>query len=150
MGTPTSHTLIGNAIAMIGAGLMTTFQPTSSTGVWVGYQTLAGLGRGLLNQQPINIVQETLDQSKMAVGTSLVVFCQFFGGALVLALAEMDFSSSLRLAPRERAPGIDPAVIFTAGATGIRKAVTSGELVGVLKAYNEAIVNTFVSYLSLA
>ncbi|KAH7400101.1 putative efflux pump antibiotic resistance protein [Cadophora sp. MPI-SDFR-AT-0126] len=132
IGTPTLYALIGNAIAMIGAGLMTTFKPTSSTGVWVGYQILAGIGRG------------TLDQSKMAVGTSLVVFCQFFGGALVLALTETDFSSSLRSALREHAPGIDPAVIFATGATGIRKAVTSDQLVGVLKAYNDAIVNAFI------
>lgn len=146
IGTPTIYTLLGNGIAMIGAGLMTTFKPSSSTGVWVGYQILAGLGRGLVNQQPINAVQHTLDQSKMAVGTSLVVFSQFFGGALILALAETDFSSSLRSALKEYAPSVDPALIFDVGATGVRKAVTSEQLPGVLMAYNQAVRNTFVSY----
>ncbi|CZR62766.1 related to transporter (major facilitator superfamily) [Phialocephala subalpina] len=144
IGTPTIYTLVGNAIAMIGGGLMTTFKPSSSTGVWVGYQILAGLGRGLVNQQPINAVQYTLDHSKMAVGTSLVVFSQFFGGALILALAETDFSSSLRSTLKEYAPSVDPALVVAAGATGIRKAVTSEQLPGVLKAYNQAVTNTFI------
>lgn len=124
---------------------MTTFTPTTKTGVWVGYQILAGFGRGMTLQQPINAVQHALDPSTMAVGTSIVVFCQFFGGAVFLALAETDFSSSLREALRKFAPDVDAGLIFEVGATGVRGAVSREQLPGVLVAYNRAIKNTFVS-----
>ncbi|KAE8443873.1 hypothetical protein EG329_001282 [Mollisiaceae sp. DMI_Dod_QoI] len=143
LGSPALFTIIGNGIATIGCGLLTTFTPSSSTGVWIGYQVLAGVGRGMTLQQPINAVQHTLDSSKMAVGTSMVVLSQFFGGALFLALAQTDFSSSLRSALTQYAPGVDATLISQVGAAGVRGAVTSAQLPGVLMAYNQAIRNTF-------
>jgi len=100
-------------------------------------------------QQPIVAIQRSLDPSRMSVGTSLVVFCQYFGGALFLALAETSFSSSLRSALKQYAANVDVALLVDVGAAGVRKAVTSQELPGVLKAYNQAITNTFVSLSSL-
>lgn len=125
---------------------MSTFTPSSHTATWAGFQVLAGLGRGMTLQQPINAVQKTLDPANMAVGTSIVVFCQFFGGALIIALAEVDFSASLRSALKKYAPGVDANLIFDVGAAGVRGAVTGEQLPGVLKAYNQAIVNVFVSF----
>ncbi|KUJ10554.1 MFS general substrate transporter [Mollisia scopiformis] len=148
LGTPTIFVLVGNLITTVGGGLMSTFNTSTRTGAWVGYQILTGFGRGMTLQQPINAAQHALDPSTMAVGTSLVIFCQYFGGAVFLALAETDFSSSLRSALREYAAGVDSALIFEVGASGVRAAVTSEQLPGVLKAYNEAITNTF--YLACA
>ena len=101
-------------------------------------------------QQPINAVQQTLDPAKMAVGTSIVIFCQFFGGALILAVAEVDFSTSLRSALKQHAPGVDANLIFDVGAAGVRDAITSEQLPGVLRAYNQAVVNVFVSLIFCA
>ncbi len=134
LGSPALFTIIGNGIATIGCGLLTTFTPSSSTGVWIGYQVLAGVGRGMTLQQPINAVQHTLDSSKMAVGTSMVVLSQFFGGALFLALAQTDFSSSLRSALTQYAPGVDATLISQVGAAGVRGAVKSAQLPGVVMA----------------
>jgi hypothetical protein len=145
LGTPAVFTIIGNGIAMIGTGLLSTFTPTTHTSVWVGYQILSGLGRGMTLQQPINAVQHALTPSTMAVGTSSVLFCQFFGGAFFLALAETDFSSSLRSGLKQYAPSVDVELIFEVGASGVRKSVTSEQLPEVLTAYNQAIRNTFVS-----
>jgi hypothetical protein len=125
---------------------MSTFTPTSRAGLWVGYQIIAGMGRGTTLQQPLNAVQQVLDPSRMAVGTSIVVFCQFFGGALFLAFAETDFSNSLSSALTEFAPGVNETLVFNAGATAAREVVTSEQLPGLLRAYNQAITNTFVSY----
>ncbi|TVY39370.1 Efflux pump [Lachnellula subtilissima] len=148
LGTPAIFSILGNGISAIGGGLMGTFTPSSHTAAWAGFQVLAGLGRGMTLQQPINAVQQTLDPAKMAVGTSIVIFCQFFGGALILALAELDFSTSLRSALKQYAPGVDANLIFDVGAAGVRDAVTNEQLPGVLKAYNQAVVN--VLYLGCA
>lgn len=146
-GTPTIFSIIGNGFSTIGSGLMTTFTTSTHTGIWVSFQVLAGLGRGMSLAQPVNAVQQTLNPSQLAVGTSIVVFFQYIGGAVILALAETDFSSSLRSALKQHAPGVSLTLIFDVGATGIRDAVTSEQLHGVLKAYNQAIVNVYVSFL---
>ncbi|TVY38954.1 Efflux pump [Lachnellula occidentalis] len=143
LGTPGMFSILGNGIAAIGGGLMGTFTPSSHTAAWAGFQVLSALGRGMTLQQPINAVQQTLEPAKMAVGTSIVVFCQFFGGALILAVAEVDFSASLRSALKQYAPGVDAEMIFDVGAAGVRDAVTSEQLGGVLRAYNQAVVNVF-------
>lgn len=81
----------------------------------------------------------------MSIGTSIVVFCQFFGSACGLALAETDFSSSLKSALRKYAPGVNAELVSELGAVGVRGAVGTEQLPGVLKAYNEAVTYTFVS-----
>ena len=125
---------------------MSTFTPFSRTGMRVSYQILSGIGHGITLQQPIIAVQQNLESSKISVGIAMVVFCQFFSGALLLALAETDLSSTLKLALVQYAPSVNATLVFDAGATGVREAVTSDQLPGVLAAYNRAISNTFVSY----
>jgi hypothetical protein len=137
--------LVGNSIAAVGAGLITTFTPTSSTGVWVGYQVLSGFGRGITQQQPILAVQQGLEPTKIPIGVAMVLFGQFFGGGVFLALADTDLSSSLLSALPEYAPGANITAIIDAGASGVRDVVTSEQLPGVILAYNKAIDNTFVS-----
>lgn len=144
MGNPAIFAMLGNALATVGGGLMSTFTPSTHTGIWAGYQILAGFGRGMTVQQPVTAVQHTLPVTTMSIGTSLVVFSQFFGSACGLALAETSFSSSLSSAVTKYAPGVDINLISQVGAAGVRSAVSSDQLLGVLKAYNEAVTNTFV------
>ena len=74
---------------------------------------------------------------------STVVFSQTFGGALFLALAETDFSSSLIKALYTFAPTVNPQAVIEAGALGFREVVSTGDLPGVLLAYNQAVIHTF-------
>lgn len=39
-------TALGTMLCAVGAGLMSMFKPHTSFGVWVGFQVLAGVGRG--------------------------------------------------------------------------------------------------------
>jgi hypothetical protein len=39
--------LFASVLLSIGSGLMSTFSPTTSTGKWIGYQIIYGVGRGL-------------------------------------------------------------------------------------------------------
>jgi hypothetical protein len=145
LGYSTPFAIFGHALAAIGGGLTTTFSPSTSTGAWVGYQILTGYGRGISVQQPILAVQHTLPLSQMSVGTAVLVFAQFFGGALFLAFADADFANSLGPALHKYAPGVNETMIVVVGAAGLRDAVTSQQLPGVLMAYNEAIMHTLVS-----
>lgn len=96
-------------------------------------------------QQPLTAVQNTLPASQIAVGTALLVFSQYFGGALFLAFGQTLFSNSLGPALKTWAPGVDKELILSVGATAVRTVVSAEELPGVLRAYNQALVHTWVS-----
>lgn len=74
---------------------------------------------------------------------SLVIFGQTLGGAVFLALGQTVFTNGLVNSLGTSAPGVNPQTIINAGASGIRAAVSSQALPGVISAYNKAINETF-------
>jgi hypothetical protein len=136
--------LLASVITPISYGLMTTFHPNTPHPTWIGYQVLAGFGIGFGVQQPLIAVQVVLDIADVPTGTALMVFMQVLGGALFVSVDENVFSNKLVQYIVEYAPGVNPAVILGAGATGIRQVVDSANLPGVLLAYNDAITQTFI------
>lgn len=133
----------GGALVSIGSGLFSTFSPVTSTAKWVGYEILAGAGRGCSMQMPIIAIQNTLPPSQNSVGMSTLVFFQTFGGALFLAVADTDFTSSLVKELTNISPPVNVRAIVVAGATGFRDITTTAELPAVLLAFNTALRNTF-------
>jgi hypothetical protein len=55
--------LFGNALVAIGAGLFATFTPWTSDGEWIGYQIIAGGGRGVITQLVSWISGSTVGES---------------------------------------------------------------------------------------
>jgi hypothetical protein len=99
----------------------------------------------MIMQMPLNAVQHAVPASQLSVGTALVVFAQFFGGAIFLAFGQTAFINSLGPALEKFAPAVDTQFVVDTGATSLRDAVPAGELRGVLIAYNQALTHTFVS-----
>lgn len=98
--------------------------------------------------QPITAIQNLLPAQDVAIATSQVFFCQYLGGAILLALAETIFSSSLRSSLHTYAPNVDAETIIAAGASAVRSVTPAADLSNVLRAYNHAVINTFVSILT--
>lgn len=142
--------LIGNVLGIISYGLLSTFQPSTSTGEWVGYQIIAGTGRGLSLQIPLLVVQSAIPKADMATGTSVLVWCQFLGGSIFLTIAQVVFVSGLRSGLREFAPGLDANAAIDAGATAFMASVPAELRDAVLDAYNKAVTYTFYLGLGLA
>ena len=71
------------------------------------------------------------------------MFCQIFGGAIILAIAETIFDNILKTDIPKFAPGVNPETIITAGATAIRQTVSKAQLPGVLKAYSNGFDGVF-------
>jgi hypothetical protein len=83
----------------------------------------------------------------IAIGTALVVFCQYFGGAVFVALGQTAFINRLSSSLQVYAPEVDAQTIIDAGATAaIRSLVPKASIDGVLTSYNHALTNTFVSW----
>lgn len=132
-------TIACGVLTTLGTGLLTTLTPTTTIGKWIGYQILAGAGRGCGFQMPLVAVQNRLPAAQISIGIALVIFSQTFGGAIFLALAQTDFTNSLAKALPSLAPGVDVQAVVRAGASGISNAVTGPEVAGVILAYNKAV-----------
>lgn len=66
----------GAAIAMIGSGLLYTLDIDTSTGKWIGYQILGGVGWGIAFQVPIIVGQSNADPKDMSSVTATIL-CKF-------------------------------------------------------------------------
>lgn len=138
--------MIGSSILMsIGVGLMYTFTPESDYSKWIGYQAIAGIGIGLGMQQPLIAVQTILDISQVPIGTSVIIFVQTLGGALFVSIGENIFTNKLVQNLAKYAPSIDPKIVLSTGATSIQSTIDKAQLPGVTLAYNNALVQSFLT-----
>ncbi|KIM97836.1 hypothetical protein OIDMADRAFT_203035 [Oidiodendron maius Zn] len=133
----------GTALTAIGSGLMSTFTPTSSTGIWIGFQIISGFGRGSGLQMPVLAMQNSVKPAEVPVAMSLIIFFQNIGASLFLSFAQTTFSSGLVHALPIFAPDVNVQAVINAGASGFRNVVTQALLPGVLHAYSQAISHVF-------
>ena len=137
-------------LTSVGYGLMSTLDPHTSTGHWIGFQVLFGAGRGLGLQMPLIAIQNLLAPAQIPTAMSIITFSSTFGGALFLSFANTIFSNSLQTLIPQDAPGVDVHAVVNAGAYGFRRVVPDGDLLGVLRAYAQSIDNVFYMCAALA
>ncbi|KAE9367423.1 major facilitator superfamily transporter [Stipitochalara longipes BDJ] len=135
-------------LVSLGSGLMSTLDRRSSAPQWVGYQVIAGIGRGCGATMPMVAVQNILPLEQIPLGMSLISFCQTFGGTLSLSIAQNVFTSSLREGLARYAPTVDIEKVLNAGAMGFRDVVQPSEIVAVTRAYDMGLKRIF--YLAVA
>lgn len=128
----------------IGAGLLTTLKVDSSSGKWIGYQIIYGLGSGFGFQQVTIAAQTVLEPKDIPIGVAMCMFVQLFGGSLFVSVGQNVFSNHLVPAIQAKnIPGLNPQIIVQTGATELRKIVAAEYLPALLEAYNGALVKTF-------
>lgn len=137
-------------LTAIGYGLTSTLDAHTSTGKWIGYQILFGLGRGVGLQMPLVAIQNTIAPAQIATAMSLMFFCSTIGGALFLSFADTIFTNSLRSLLPKQAPEVDAAAVIKAGAYGFRRVVPKPYLSEVLKSYSQSLDNVFYLCVALA
>ncbi|KAN0106594.1 MFS general substrate transporter [Hyaloscypha variabilis] len=135
--------IAGTTFTSIGTGLLSTLVSTSSTGRWIGFQIIAGVGRGLTLQMPILAIQNNLEPRDIPVGMSLLMFSQNMGAALFVSFAQTILSTTLVHELPILAPGINTEAVIAAGASSFREVVPKALLRGVLLAYDQAIHRVF-------
>ncbi|KAI5788383.1 putative efflux pump antibiotic resistance protein [Geopyxis carbonaria] len=132
------YMITGTAISAAGYAAMATLRPESPARAWIGYQVLAGVGRGLFLQMPTLAVQSAVPADQVPVGTALLVFWQFFGGALFVSFGQTALANRIGPALTALAPGVDTGEVLRVGAT-----VAAGMGRGVREAYGRALAETF-------
>lgn len=139
----TQNLLAAPIFCAIGAGLLTTLNPSSSVGHWVGYQILYGFGLGIGFQTSMLPAQAVLAKVDVAIGMALLFLTQQLGGAVFLAVAQNIFANKL-IKLLLGVGGLGTNLIVNTGATDLSKIVPASELGAVLGAYNHALTRTFL------
>jgi MFS family permease len=71
----------GAVVALVGAGLLFSLQRDTSTGKWIGYQIVGGLGWGASFQLPIIIAQSAASASDLPSVTAIIL-CKYHSWCL--------------------------------------------------------------------
>ncbi|KAK6064073.1 major facilitator superfamily transporter [Seiridium cupressi] len=139
---------VGVVLSTVGFGLMSMFSPDSPVGMWVGFQVIYGVGRGLSLAIPFVAVQNTLSKQQIPAAMSMIMFIGNFAGAVAVVLSQTIFTNSLLELIPQYAPEVDPGVVIAAGSTKIREVVATGRIAQVLVAYAKSVDRTW--YLTAA
>jgi len=143
--------MIASSVLMaIGAGLLTTFKVNTGHAEWIGYQALFGIGVGLGMQQILIAVQTALPAADIPTGTAIVMFFQTLGGALFISVGQNVFTNKLVSGLKAAVPDLDPAIVLRTGATELKTAIGEQYRDGVLRAYNDALTNSYYVAAALA
>lgn len=148
IGYYTPFMIASSVFVAIGAGLMSTFKVDTGHAAWIGYQAIFGFGMGFGMQQTLIAAQTVLHIDDIPVGTSVMMFTQTLGGALMISIAQNIFTNRLLTNLAAGVPDIDPRIVLSTGATSLAKAIPTKYLPQVLVAYNSAIMQTW--YVSVA
>jgi len=131
-------------LTSIGAGLMTTSTPGTSSGKWIGYQIIFGLGCGLAFQVPQIAAPAVLPLQDVAQGVSITFFSEILGGALFASIGANVLDNKLvKYIGEMNIPSDDPKVVVQLGATQLRSYVPPVFVQQTVEAYHRALVNTF-------
>lgn len=86
---------------------------------------------------------------QIPIGTAMLMFMQYFGGAVFLSVAKTIFTNELLSSLHKYAPDIDAHSIVHSGVTRVFNGLSKHDRPLVLEAYNKALTLTFVSRPSL-
>jgi hypothetical protein len=142
VGYYTPFFILSSVLMPVGAGLLSTFTPTTNHSKWIGYQILFGVSLGFGSQQPMNVVQTILARRDVSTGTALIFFIRFLGSAIFVPVAENIFLNQL-IKNLKNLPGISSDTVAKTGATALRNLASGSDLGTLLLDYNNAIVDVF-------
>jgi predicted MFS family arabinose efflux permease len=103
--------LLGATLLTIGLGLMGTLDETTSLVELSAFMLVAGAGLGMLMQNLVLVVQNTVAASDIGAGSSLIAFFRSLGGAIGVSVLGALLATHARdgIASGLAAAGIDPA-----------------------------------------
>lgn len=142
--------IFGSILSAIASGLLYTLEIESGSGMWIGYQAMAGIGLGLIFQIPVIVAQSSVRPSDISTVTAMVLFFQTMGGAVFISAAQAGFVNQLLRSVPRTAPGVNPALVVITGATDLRKVFSPEQLAGVLEAYMDGLKIPFAISIACA
>jgi MFS transporter, DHA2 family, glioxin efflux transporter len=132
--------MIGSAIlSIIGSSLIYTLTIGSSSGKWIGYQVIAGLGLGGGFQIPMIATQSISSTADLSSSTAMILFFQILGGALFVSAGQSALANVVLKKLPLYVPHLNPASVFAVGATELKNVFSAVELRGIQHAYMDGL-----------
>ena len=141
---------VGSVLATVGAGLIYTLEIDSGSGKWIGYQALLGIGLGLIFQIPVIVAQAIVKPSDLSSASAMMLFFQTIGGAIWISAAQAGFTNKMLKQLPVTAPGVNPGLVISTGATELRNVFDAADIAGILEAYMDGIKVTFAISIACA
>ncbi len=152
VGYYTPFMLASSVLMPVGLGLLTTIGPDTSRAALFVYPAIFGLGVGMGFQQPLIGVQATLPQADIAPGTTVIVFGQTIGAAIMIAVGESVFQTRLvaNLAGYLGLTDINTQQLLGTGPTSLQSMVPTEKLPVLILAVNASLTQTFYVAVAMA
>ncbi|QIW97727.1 hypothetical protein AMS68_003245 [Peltaster fructicola] len=144
VGYYTPFIIASSVLMAIGAGMITTLNPSSTAGAWIGYQVLFGFGLGLGCDVPFVAVQTVLPLDMVPSATAVLMFFQTLGAATFISVAQSVFTNSAVGPLGKLAPDIDALNLLNSGFTDIRTTLDPAMSSQVESVLNTAVDRTFL------
>ncbi|KAI8955553.1 efflux pump protein [Xylaria longipes] len=145
--------ILGGAITAVACGLISTWNPNTSTAEWIGYQILFGL-RGMALQVAVISVQHAVTPAQSPVAITFLVFAQNLLAAIFVIVGNAIFTQTLIQQVSVLVPSVSPEAALAAGggADAVRALLPPGspELDGLLLAYSRSINAVFYMLAAVA
>ncbi|WPH05121.1 MFS-type efflux pump MFS1 [Acrodontium crateriforme] len=139
----TPMAILSSILMPVGAGLISTWTPSTGHAQWIGYQILYGLALGAGMQQAGMTAQTVLPKKDVPTGVSLMFFWQTLGSAIFVSVGQNVMDTHLISGLPQVVKDVNPLKILRTGATDLRNVVPKKDLPAVLQVYNSAIRQTF-------
>lgn len=138
IGYYTPFMILGSCLMAVGTGLLTTWDASTPSSMWIGFQIILGLGVGYTMQHPNLAIQIVLPKQDVATGTALLSLSQTLGGAVMVAVGQNVFIDKFTTS-LEHIGGLNPEHVVSSGVTDLKNVVDGFLLHRVLQAYNMSL-----------
>ncbi|KAI1214200.1 major facilitator superfamily domain-containing protein [Annulohypoxylon truncatum] len=140
--------IIGTALSIAGATLLTTIHMDSSIAKIVGYQLLYGFGVGFGFGQPSYVVQTILPPSDVPIGVTFITLMQNLSASIFVAVGQSILQGELRSRLQSILPDVNIQSLLNSGASDFASSLPPESRQQALSVYSVCLVSTL--YISLA
>jgi MFS family permease len=134
--------LLGTALIIPGAALLTTLTPGTSTARIIGFEILYGLGAGFGFGQPMYIVQTLLPEADVPIGVTFITLVQNLTASIFVAMGQSIFQNTLRKRLIHIVPPELMQELLRGGAAAVHDFVPETQRSDALMAYSDALIRT--------
>lgn len=122
--------------------MLSTLQPKSGVGMWLGYQILMGFGTGLGSQSAAMVTQTAVQEKDVPIAVAICGFASTMASSIFLVVGQSVFQNRLKHNLAASEPNMDVAALMS-GATVLREKVDAQKLPQVIDTYSLALTQTF-------
>lgn len=131
--------IVAGVLSVVGTSLIHTLDIGSSSGKWIGYQVIAGLGLGAGFQIPMIATQATSSAADLSSATAMMLFVQILGGAFFVTAGESALANVLLKKLPVYVPNLNPERVLAVGATELKTVFSAAQLPGIQHAYMDGL-----------